>query len=183
MNRAKSRDRTNYNNVSAYHGWGYAWFVNRRVLYNNNNTETAGFDVADFPMGPDQCSRLFVSTNTSVLNYSRFYRTIHRLADVPKNAAGAIPAFHVNRSARAFPVSRGALRVSEDGLADLGQEHRWWGPDEPASAGRSGDAGWHALPTSRWCSRRSVASSTSRAAPSPVTTGSTSSSSRSLGSS
>ena len=24
----------------AYHGWGYAWLVNRRVLYNNNNTET-----------------------------------------------------------------------------------------------------------------------------------------------
>ena len=51
MNRAKSRDNTNYNNISAYHGWGYAWLVNRRVLYNNN-TETAGFDVADFPWVP-----------------------------------------------------------------------------------------------------------------------------------
>ena len=103
MNRAKSRDRTNYNNVYTYHGWGYAWLVNRRVLYNNNNTETAGFDVADFPMGPDQCSRLFVSTNTGVLNYSRFYRTIHRLADVPKNAAGAIPAFHSTGLPGRFP--------------------------------------------------------------------------------
>ena len=63
-NRAKSRDRTNYNGVSAYHGWGYSWLVNRRVLYNNNNTETRRIDVADFSMGPDQCSRLFVSTNT-----------------------------------------------------------------------------------------------------------------------
>ena len=102
-NRAKSRDNTNYNNVSAYHGWGYAWLVNRRVLYNNNNTETAGFDVADFPMGPDQCSRLFVSTLSGTLNYSRFYRTIHQLKDAPKNAAGALPAFHSTGLPGRFP--------------------------------------------------------------------------------
>jgi formate dehydrogenase major subunit len=46
-------------------------------------------------MGPDQCSRLFVSTSTAVLNYSRFYRTIHRLVDAPKNSANAVPAIHV----------------------------------------------------------------------------------------
>ncbi|HSK46747.1 MAG TPA: molybdopterin dinucleotide binding domain-containing protein, partial [Coriobacteriia bacterium] len=92
MNRAKSRDNTNYNNTFAYHGWGYAWLVNRRVLYNNG--EVPG-DVADFFMGPDSCSRLFVSTNANVIPYSRWYRTIHRMADVPKNSANAVPSVHV----------------------------------------------------------------------------------------
>ena len=64
----------------ASHGWGYSWLVNRRVLYNNS--EVLG-DVADFFMGPDSCARLFVSTNTAVLNYSRWYRTIHRMSDRP----------------------------------------------------------------------------------------------------
>ena len=92
-NRAKSRNRTN-TGTYASHGWGYSWLVNRRVLYNNNSVEAPG-DTADFFMGPDSCSRLFVSTNTAVLNYSRWYRTIHRLADVPRNSANATPAFHV----------------------------------------------------------------------------------------
>jgi len=92
MNRAKSRNRTN-TGTFAFHGWGYAWLVNRRVLYNNT-TEAPG-DTADFFMGPDSCSRLFVSTNTAVLPYSRWYRTIHRLADVPKKADGTTPAVHV----------------------------------------------------------------------------------------
>jgi len=91
-NRSKSRDNTNNSNTFAYHGWGYAWLVNRRVLYNNS--EVPG-DVADFPMGPDQCARLFVSTNTGVIGYSRFYRTIHRLADVPKKSDNTTPAVHV----------------------------------------------------------------------------------------
>ena len=30
------------------------------------------------------------------MNYSRFYRTIHQLADVPKKADGAVPAFHTS---------------------------------------------------------------------------------------
>ncbi len=67
-NRAKSRDRTNYNGTLAFHGWGYAWLVNRRVLYNNG--EVPG-DVADFPMGPDSCARLFVSTNTARASTTR----------------------------------------------------------------------------------------------------------------
>jgi len=92
QNRAKSRDNTNYNNTFAYHGWGYAWLVNRRVLYNNG--EVPG-DVADFFMGPDSCARLFVSTSTAVIPYSRWYRTIHRLVDVPKKVDGTTPAVHV----------------------------------------------------------------------------------------
>jgi formate dehydrogenase major subunit len=80
QNRAKSRDRQDPSGLLASHGWGYSWLVNRRVLYNNS--EVLG-DVADFYMGPDSCARLFVSTNTAVLNYSRWYRTIHRMADKP----------------------------------------------------------------------------------------------------
>lgn len=86
-NRAKCRDRWDGNGQLAFPGWGYSWLVNRRVLYNNNSAVLADHevpgDVADFFMGPDSCSRLFVSTNTAVLNYARWYRTIHRLADRP----------------------------------------------------------------------------------------------------
>jgi anaerobic selenocysteine-containing dehydrogenase len=94
-NRAKSRDRSDPNGTLASPGWGYAWLVNRRVLYNNNadnpgtatiagtSTSECPGDVNDLFMGPDSASRLFVSTNTAVLNYSRWYRTIHRLADKP----------------------------------------------------------------------------------------------------
>jgi len=78
-NRAKCRG-VDDNGQLLFGGWGYSWLVNRRVLYNNS--EVPG-DVADFFMGPDSCSRLFVSTSTAVLNYSRWYRTIHRLADKP----------------------------------------------------------------------------------------------------
>ncbi len=120
-NRAKSRNRTN-TGTYASHGWGYSWLVNRRVLYNNT-TEAPG-DTADFFMGPDSCSRLFVSTSTAVLNYSRWYRTIHRLADVPRNSANATPAFHV--APGSLPGAHGAVRDSSHGLGDLGQEqHRY----------------------------------------------------------
>jgi formate dehydrogenase major subunit len=79
-NRAKSRNTTDWNSTLAYPGWGYSWLVNRRVFYNNGDIPG---DVTDFYMGPDSCSRLYVSTNTSTLNYSRWYRTIHRMVDAP----------------------------------------------------------------------------------------------------
>jgi len=91
-NRAKSRDRSDPNGTLATPGWGFAWLVNRRVLYNNNpatfftsatSTHEVPGDVNDLYMGPDSCSRLFVSTNTSVLNYSRWYRKVHTMADKP----------------------------------------------------------------------------------------------------
>ena len=79
-NKAKARDNKDYNGTLAYPGWGYSWLVNRRVLYNNG--DVLG-DVADFFMGPDSCARLYTSTNSKVINYSRWYRTIHLLADKP----------------------------------------------------------------------------------------------------
>jgi anaerobic selenocysteine-containing dehydrogenase len=83
-NRAKSRDTADgtgtLTGLKLFGAWGYSWLVNRRVLYNNS--EVPG-DVGDFFMGPDSASRLFVSTSTAVLNYARWYRTIHRLADQP----------------------------------------------------------------------------------------------------
>ncbi len=81
-NRAKSRDNSDNGGFGtlAYHGWGYAWLVNRRVFYNNGDVPG---DVADFFMGPDSCSRLFVSTYAPIVNYSRWYRTVHKLVDKP----------------------------------------------------------------------------------------------------
>jgi anaerobic selenocysteine-containing dehydrogenase len=40
-------------------------------------------DTSDNFMGPDNCARLYTSDNSKVLNYTRWYHTIHRLADVP----------------------------------------------------------------------------------------------------
>ncbi len=79
-NRAKSRETYDPNGTLAYPGWGYAWLVNRRVLYNNSDIPG---DVADYFMGPDSVGRLFVSKRTAVLNYSRWYRKVHNLSDVP----------------------------------------------------------------------------------------------------
>jgi formate dehydrogenase major subunit len=79
-NRAKSRDNFNDAGTNAFHGWGYSWLVNRRVLYNNGQIPG---DVGDFYMGPDSCARLFVSTTTAVLNYAKWYRKVHNMKDKP----------------------------------------------------------------------------------------------------
>lgn len=81
MNRAKSRDRQDPAGQFMSHGWGYSWLVNRRVFYNNSDVPG---DVPDFYMGADSCSRFFVATAPpATLKYSRWYRTYHKLADVP----------------------------------------------------------------------------------------------------
>jgi anaerobic selenocysteine-containing dehydrogenase len=72
-----------------YKNWGYAWLVNRRVLYTNGDTP---WDQSDAFQGPDLVARLYVSTNTSVIDYSTAYRTIHRLSDKPLLPGGASPA-------------------------------------------------------------------------------------------
>ncbi len=79
-NRAKSRINTDPNGTFAFPAWGYAWLVNRRVLYNNGDIPG---DVADYYMGPDSVARLFVSKQTAVLNYSRWYRKVHNMSDRP----------------------------------------------------------------------------------------------------
>jgi len=86
-NRAKSRDRQDPSGQLAFHGWGYSWLVNRRVFYNNGDVPG---DIADFYMEPDSCSRLFVaSAPPALLNYSRWYRKYHGLADKPSPVVAA----------------------------------------------------------------------------------------------
>ena len=81
MNRAKSRDRQDPAGQFMSHGWGYSWLVNRRVFYNNGDVPG---DVGDFFMTADSVSRLFVSSlPPALLNYSRWYRTYHKLVDKP----------------------------------------------------------------------------------------------------
>ena len=72
-------------------GWGYSWLVNRRVFYNNGDIPG---DVADYFMGPDSCSRLFVSTNSS---------DAELLALVPHDP-------QAGRHARRVPAGRPAFR-------------------------------------------------------------------------
>ena len=146
-------------------------------------------------MGPDSCSRLFVSTSSLTLNYSRWYRTIHKLVDKPDvvlpaslNAssphfvpnplggtisyAGRFPA-HASRTSR--PVPRSLATWGRNTRAPRSTTSCRWILRLPA--------GMFPPPATRWFSPPSGASSTSRVAPSPGTTGSTSSSSRSRGSS
>ena len=80
QNRAKSRDNFDDGGQLQFHGWGYAWLVNRRVFYNNSEVLS---DVGDFFMEPDSCSHVFTPANTGLLNYSRWYRHNHTMKDVP----------------------------------------------------------------------------------------------------
>ena len=92
-NRAKSRSRWDGNATFAFPGWGYSWLVNRRVLYNNG--EIPG-DINDFFMTAESQSRLFVaSAPPALLDYSRWYRTYHKLSDTPRKADNTVPAIHV----------------------------------------------------------------------------------------
>ncbi len=104
-NRSKSRKTSDAWGTLSFPRWGYAWLVNRRVLYNNGDIHQSGTttasDQADGYQGPDQCGRLFVSTKTGTIDYGRNYRSIHRLADMPKNAAGITPSNH--KTAGRFP--------------------------------------------------------------------------------
>jgi len=92
QNRAKSRDNFDDSGQLAFHGWGFAWLINRRVFYNNG--DILG-EVADYFMEPDSCSHLFVAKNATVLNYSRWYRKNHGLKDKPSPVlAGATSSPH-----------------------------------------------------------------------------------------
>jgi len=90
-NRAKSRSLVDPNGTLAFPAWGYAWLVNRRVLYNNG--EVPG-DVIDWFMGPDSVQRIFVTATPRSgrdLNYSRWFRYYHRLSDRPDLAIAGQP--------------------------------------------------------------------------------------------
>jgi len=142
-NRAKSRSTWDGNNILAYPGWGYSWLVNRRVFYNNS--EVPG-DVGDFYMGPDSCSRLFVSTNTATLNYSRWYRTIHRLSDKPDVVlAGTLASPHFVAKPGGLPTEK----VSYAGRFPAHTEPYETPREDVASAwGRNtkGTAAWDLVP-------------------------------------
>ncbi len=91
FNRAKERNNVDSDGSGGghqlYKNWGYAWLVNRRVLYNNGRTP---WDQTDAFQGPDQCARLYVTNNGNLIDYARNYRTYHRLADVPDTGIGTV---------------------------------------------------------------------------------------------
>ncbi|MBU4556312.1 MAG: molybdopterin-dependent oxidoreductase [Actinobacteria bacterium] len=76
-----------------FKNWGYAWLVNRRVLYNQS-VDTP-WDQADGFQGPDQVARLFVSTNSGVIDYGTTYRSVHTLKDKPDTCLVSYTAPHV----------------------------------------------------------------------------------------
>ncbi len=146
FNRSKSRANADPNGTLAYPGWGYSWLVNRRVLYNN--ADVPG-DVTDYYMGPDSASRLFVSTNTSTLNYSRWYRTIHRLADKPDAGVGTV---HVLPGR--FPAHTEPYETPRADLAAI------WGRNTtgntPNLAGAAAFTAWNCVPSDTLVAGRDV---------------------------
>lgn len=148
-NRSKSRVNADPNGTLAYPGWGYSWLVNRRVLYNN--ADIPG-DVTDYYMGPDSAARLYVSTNTSTLNYSRWYRTIHRLADKPDTGIGDPHVLPGRFPAHTEPY--------ETPRADLAAT---WGRNTtgntPNLAGAAAYAQWNLVPTDTPVAGRDVPAS------------------------
>ncbi|MBW6469258.1 MAG: molybdopterin-dependent oxidoreductase [Coriobacteriia bacterium] len=148
-NRAKSRDIADPNGTLAYPGWGYAWLVNRRVLYNNSDVPG---DAGDFYMGPDSVARLFVSANTgsgalagsagTPLNYSRWYRFYHKLADRPDTwDADGTPHVLPGR----FPAHVEPYETPREDLAET------WGRNTTMSAvnlgGLAAGARWNCVPS------------------------------------
>lgn len=91
--RAKSRDNFDYGNVKGFQRWGYAWLVNRRVLYNNGEiNDGAGglLDNSDGFQRPEGIASIFTTRHaastwpagTGVVDYARGnYRFYHKLAD------------------------------------------------------------------------------------------------------
>ncbi|MDO8849019.1 MAG: molybdopterin-dependent oxidoreductase [Coriobacteriia bacterium] len=148
-NRSKSRNNTDGNGTLAYPGWGYSWLVNRRVLYNNGDVPG---DITDFYMGPDSAARLFVSTNASTLNYSRWYRTIHRMADKPDAGIGTVHVLPGRFPAHTEPY--------ETPRADLAAT---WGRNTtgntPNLAGAAAFAQWNCVPSDTQVAGRDVPAS------------------------
>jgi formate dehydrogenase major subunit len=148
FNRSKSRDNADGNGTLAYPAWGYSWLVNRRVLYNNGDIPG---DVADFYMGPDSAARFFVSTNAATLNYSRWYRTINRMADRPDTGIGTV---HVLPGR--FPAHTEPYETPRADLAAV------WGRNMTTNAGITGQAAstqWNLVPTDTPVAGRDVAAS------------------------
>lgn len=138
-NRSKSRAMADPNNTRAFPGWGYSWLVNRRVLYNNGDIPG---DVADFYMGPDSVARLFVTTQGAKgvdLNYSRWYRFYHLLADKPSTGLGD-PHHLPGR----FPAHTEPYETPRQDLANK------WGRNTHAAASPfgsfGGPAAWNLVP-------------------------------------
>ncbi len=156
-NRSKSRDRADGNFQMAFPGWGYAWLVNRRVLYNNG--EIPG-DVTDFFMGPDSVGRLYVSTNTAqVLNYSRWYRKVQGLADRPTPVvAGDTSSPHYSAGsvtyAGRFPAHVEPYETPRQDLLAV------WGRNTSTTANIIGtQANWNLVPDSTPVAGRDIAAS------------------------
>ena len=125
-NRAKSRDRQDPAAQFMSHGWGYSWLVNRRVFYNNKDVPG---DVDDFFMGADSVSRLFVSELPPAnVNYSRWYRTYHKLFDKPSPLVAPVNATgpHFNGAAVSLSGSfPGHTEPYETPRQDLAADAKW----------------------------------------------------------
>jgi len=88
-NKAKSRKgEPKYAGAAfQYPRYGWAWLLNRRVMYNNG--ELAG-DVADVFVSPGYLARLWcIAGSNTLADWSWLYRTYNQLTDVPDRGTGA----------------------------------------------------------------------------------------------
>ncbi len=89
-NRAKSRfGAPKYTGAAfQYPRYGWAWLLNRRIFYNNN--ELTG-DVADVFVAPGFLARLWCIGGTNTLaDWSTLYRAYNQLADMPDRGIGTV---------------------------------------------------------------------------------------------
>ena len=86
-NRAKSRSGA-YSQATAsgqYPRYGWAWLLNRRIFYNNN--ELSG-DVLDVFVAPGFIARLLTINANTLADWSTLYRAYNTLADMPDVGTG-----------------------------------------------------------------------------------------------
>ena len=133
-NRAKSRvGHKDYAGVAGqYHRYGWAWLLNRRIMYNNG--ELAG-DVADVFVAPAFLSRLWCIGGTNTLaDWSTLYRTYSQLADMPDAGTGSGGVHvHPNR----FPAFTEPYESPYDGTNGLNLVSTW-GRNMGGAAGGGG---------------------------------------------
>lgn len=121
-NKSKSRNGDLAGTSGQYPRYGWAWLLNRRVMYNNG--ELSG-DVADVFVAPGYLARLWTIGGTNTLaDWSWLYRTYNQLADKPDTNTGV---GQVHEFSGRFPGFTEPYESPYDGTGTLPNLVSTWG--------------------------------------------------------
>jgi formate dehydrogenase major subunit len=116
--------------------YGWAWLLNRRVLYNNG--ELPG-DVADVFVAPAYLARLWTIAGSNTLaDWSWLYRAYNQLSDKPDQSTSA---GQIHEYAGRFPGFTEPYETPYDGTGTLPNLVSTWGRNTGAAATEWGGAG------------------------------------------